>query len=82
MGFADDVAAVITAETARELEIKANDSLNGANLWMQDNGLKLAVPKTGGPGHGQETLCAATTRVGGTKNKVEQVHYASWCPSG
>ena len=46
MGFADDVAAVITAEIAGELEIKANDSLNRAILQMQDNDLKLAVPKT------------------------------------
>ena len=44
--FADDVAAVITAETAGDLEIKANNSLNRAIFWMQNNGLKLAVLKT------------------------------------
>ena len=46
VGFADDVTAVISVETVGELEIKSNDSLNRANLWMQDNGLKLAVLKT------------------------------------
>ena len=31
---------------AGQLEIKANDCLNRANFWMQENGLQLAVQKT------------------------------------
>ena len=41
VGFADDLAIVIIAETAGELEIKANDSLNRVNLWL--------MPNIGGP---------------------------------
>ena len=46
VGFADEVVMVVTADSARQLEIKANDCLNRANFWMQENGLQLAVQKT------------------------------------
>ena len=45
VGFADDVAMVVTADSAGQLEIKANDCLNRANFWMQEKGLQMAIQK-------------------------------------
>lgn len=46
VGFADDVAVVVTARTTGTLEISANESLRRTSKWLSENGLQLAVHKT------------------------------------
>lgn len=46
VGFADDVAVVVTARTTRTLEVLANETTRRANNWLKANGLDLAVHKT------------------------------------
>lgn len=46
IGYADDVALVISHELPQALEIIANDSLNRCDRWLIENGLKLAAEKT------------------------------------
>lgn len=45
IGYADDVALVISHELPQALEIIANDSLNRCDRWLIENGLKLAAEK-------------------------------------
>ncbi|KAI8126689.1 putative 115 kDa protein in type-1 retrotransposable element R1DM [Lucilia cuprina] len=46
IGYADDVALVISHTLPRALEIIANDSLNRCDRWLYEHGLKLAAEKT------------------------------------
>ena len=46
VGFADDVAVLVTARTTATLEIMANESLRRVSNWLKENGLELAVQKT------------------------------------
>nr|XP_046465849.1 uncharacterized protein LOC124211128 [Neodiprion pinetum] len=46
IGFADDVALVVTARTAELLECKANEAISSAWAWLAGVGLDLAKRKT------------------------------------
>lgn len=46
VGYADDLALVITAKDAKYAEEKLNQAMQGINYWMEDHGLKLAAAKT------------------------------------
>lgn len=46
VGYADDVAALITARTAELAQHKLNQVMRRVNAWMTDHGLSLAVNKT------------------------------------
>lgn len=46
VGFADDVAIVVTARSAEILEIVANDSLQRTRRWLESAGLEMASQKT------------------------------------
>lgn len=46
VGFADDVAAVITARNTIEAQRKVNQVMIRVQLWMTSQGLKLATEKT------------------------------------
>lgn len=46
VGYADDVALVITRQRSEVLEIIANDSISRCDRWLRKNGLQLAAAKT------------------------------------
>ncbi|XP_037929314.1 uncharacterized protein LOC119663784, partial [Teleopsis dalmanni] len=46
VGFADDVAAVITARNVTEAQLRLNQVMLRTMEWMDDRGLKLATEKT------------------------------------
>lgn len=46
IGYADDLAIVVTAKTESELETKAEQVLNGIVSWLKEHGLGLAPEKT------------------------------------
>lgn len=46
VGYADDLALVITAKDVRIAEKKLNQAMKGINYWMEEHGLKLAAAKT------------------------------------
>lgn len=46
IGYADDVAVIISQSTAKHLEITANDALGRCDRWLRGNGLQLAAAKT------------------------------------
>ena len=46
VGYADDVAAVVTGDTTEEIEVKTNETLAMVSDWMKDHWLKLAQEKS------------------------------------
>lgn len=56
VGYADDAAVMVTAQTAESLSIVANDSLRRANRWLTSKGLKM-------PEHKTETTLITNRRV-------------------
>lgn len=46
VGFADDVAVLITAKTKEGLKAQGDEALRRVHRWMQEHGLELAVEKT------------------------------------
>lgn len=46
VGYADDLALVVTARKERELVEITNDSLRRISAWLEDSGLELATHKT------------------------------------
>lgn len=46
IGFADDLALLVTGSTTRDLEEKANEGLATVGEWMEANGLQLAPNKS------------------------------------
>lgn len=46
VGYADDAAIVVVAQSAETLSIVANDSLRRANQWLTSRGLEMAEQKT------------------------------------
>lgn len=46
IGYADDVAILVVAETTQEAELKCNETLEIVSDWMKDHNLKLAQEKS------------------------------------
>lgn len=46
VGYADDLALVITAKTEQLLMVRANRAIHQVDTWLQLNGLRLAPEKT------------------------------------
>lgn len=46
VGFADDAAVVVTASTTDTLEVLTNETIRRASMWLNANGLDMAVHKT------------------------------------
>lgn len=46
VGYADDVAAVITSATPELAQLTLNQVMRRVNAWMADHGLQLAISKT------------------------------------
>ena len=46
VGYADDIAAVITAKNVDAAQLKLNQVMRLVNPWMEDHGLELAAAKT------------------------------------
>lgn len=46
IGYADDIALVVSQPTTELVEIVANDCLSRCNKWLKNAGLELAITKT------------------------------------
>lgn len=46
VGYADDVAAVITARNVESAQLRLNQVMRRIIAWMEGHGLSLAIPKT------------------------------------
>ena len=46
IGYADDIALVVSQQESELVEIVTNDSLSRCSRWLTNNGLQLAVAKT------------------------------------
>lgn len=56
MGYADNAAIVLKANTAEVLEIIANDSLRRGSRWLENRGLEMT-------GHKTEALLVTDRRI-------------------
>lgn len=46
VGYADDLAAVITSRRVKLAQIPVNQAIRHIKTWMEEHGLKLAIVKT------------------------------------
>lgn len=77
VGYADDLAVIITAKTAERMEEAANETMQKIMKWMGRNGLGIAADKTEAVIlSGRRSLITLSFMVGNNKIKTaEKVRY-------